>query len=112
MHKTVLQNWQVDVAKMKIIEIGTIEWDTLIYVFQETTTCYIRFYYNFIEKKDKVIKINFVRKKIFNIALQFTGVFLDIFTLSITIKLIISTSPNYNKKWNWFSETIFFNNKH
>lgn len=73
---------------------------------------YIRFYYNFIEKKDKVIKINFVRKKIFNIALQFTGVFLDIFTLSITIKLIISTSPNYNKKWNWFSETIFFNNKH
>ena len=53
MHKTVLQNWQVDVAKMKIIEIGTIEWDTLIYVFQETTTCYIRFYYNFIEKKDK-----------------------------------------------------------
>ena len=38
MHKTVLQNWQVDVAKMKIIEIGTIEWDTLIYVFQETTT--------------------------------------------------------------------------
>ena len=43
-HKTVLQNWQVDVAKMKIIEIGTIELDTLIYVFQETTTCYIHLY--------------------------------------------------------------------